>query len=144
MIWYFRWCDSGIHRNCCASNSCRPPRRRKLQTFQLHVFDLSVVFFQAKTSAVLLLLPTVVCFAPPSETYFIPVSCFLLFNLMDWAGRSLTAVCMWVSNNTNSTLCQQDSDFLTCSEGSGLLFGLRADCQVSCGFRWNLITNLAW
>uniref|UniRef100_A0A672JLZ1 Equilibrative nucleoside transporter 1-like n=1 Tax=Salarias fasciatus TaxID=181472 RepID=A0A672JLZ1_SALFA len=29
------------------------------------------------------------------KTYFIPVSCFLLFNLMDWAGRSLTAVCMW-------------------------------------------------
>ncbi|XP_069549071.1 equilibrative nucleoside transporter 1-like [Brachyistius frenatus] len=29
------------------------------------------------------------------EMYFIPVSCFLLFNLMDWAGRSLTAVCMW-------------------------------------------------
>ncbi|KAM3862551.1 equilibrative nucleoside transporter 1-like [Diretmus argenteus] len=29
------------------------------------------------------------------EVYFIPVSCFLLFNMMDWAGRSLTAVCMW-------------------------------------------------
>uniref|UniRef100_A0A3P9KR77 Solute carrier family 29 member 1a n=1 Tax=Oryzias latipes TaxID=8090 RepID=A0A3P9KR77_ORYLA len=29
------------------------------------------------------------------NTYFIPVSCFLLFNLMDWAGRSLTALCMW-------------------------------------------------
>uniref|UniRef100_A0A8C2XKD0 Solute carrier family 29 member 1a n=1 Tax=Cyclopterus lumpus TaxID=8103 RepID=A0A8C2XKD0_CYCLU len=29
------------------------------------------------------------------DGYFIPVSCFLLFNLMDWAGRSLTAVCMW-------------------------------------------------
>lgn len=29
------------------------------------------------------------------NTYFIPVSCFLLFNLMDWAGRTLTAVCMW-------------------------------------------------
>uniref|UniRef100_A0AAY4C809 Solute carrier family 29 member 1a n=1 Tax=Denticeps clupeoides TaxID=299321 RepID=A0AAY4C809_9TELE len=29
------------------------------------------------------------------ERYFIPVSCFLLFNVMDWAGRSLTAVCMW-------------------------------------------------
>ncbi|KAM8772367.1 equilibrative nucleoside transporter 1-like [Acanthopagrus schlegelii] len=29
------------------------------------------------------------------EKYFIPVSCFLLFNLCDWGGRSLTAVCMW-------------------------------------------------
>lgn len=27
--------------------------------------------------------------------YFIPVSCFLFFNVFDWAGRSLTAVCMW-------------------------------------------------
>uniref|UniRef100_A0A3B5M0L5 Uncharacterized protein n=1 Tax=Xiphophorus couchianus TaxID=32473 RepID=A0A3B5M0L5_9TELE len=29
------------------------------------------------------------------DTYFIPVSCFLLFNMMDWAGRSLTAFSMW-------------------------------------------------
>ncbi|KAG7253788.1 hypothetical protein CRUP_022076 [Coryphaenoides rupestris] len=29
------------------------------------------------------------------ELYFIPVCCFLLFNVCDWAGRSLTAVCMW-------------------------------------------------
>ncbi|XP_067278003.1 equilibrative nucleoside transporter 1a [Pseudorasbora parva] len=29
------------------------------------------------------------------DQYFIPVSCFLLFNVMDWVGRSLTAVCMW-------------------------------------------------
>lgn len=29
------------------------------------------------------------------ESYFIPVSCFLLFNLCDWGGRSLTAICMW-------------------------------------------------
>ncbi|XP_012986814.1 equilibrative nucleoside transporter 1 isoform X2 [Esox lucius] len=29
------------------------------------------------------------------ELYYIPVCCFLLFNLSDWAGRSLTAVCMW-------------------------------------------------
>uniref|UniRef100_A0A3B3BM74 Solute carrier family 29 member 1b n=1 Tax=Oryzias melastigma TaxID=30732 RepID=A0A3B3BM74_ORYME len=29
------------------------------------------------------------------EKYFIPVCCFLLFNLCDWSGRSLTAVCMW-------------------------------------------------
>ncbi|XP_049900111.1 equilibrative nucleoside transporter 1-like isoform X1 [Epinephelus moara] len=29
------------------------------------------------------------------ERYFIPVGCFLLFNLCDWGGRSLTAICMW-------------------------------------------------
>ncbi|XP_041037926.1 equilibrative nucleoside transporter 2-like [Carcharodon carcharias] len=27
--------------------------------------------------------------------YFIPVCCFLLFNIMDWAGRSVTALSMW-------------------------------------------------
>ncbi|XP_053170899.1 equilibrative nucleoside transporter 1-like isoform X1 [Scomber japonicus] len=29
------------------------------------------------------------------DRYFVPVSCFLLFNLCDWGGRSLTAVCTW-------------------------------------------------
>ncbi|XP_060781366.1 equilibrative nucleoside transporter 1a [Neoarius graeffei] len=29
------------------------------------------------------------------KMYFIPVFCFLFFNLMDWAGRSLTAKCTW-------------------------------------------------
>ncbi|XP_076741467.1 equilibrative nucleoside transporter 1 isoform X4 [Maylandia zebra] len=29
------------------------------------------------------------------DQYFIPVSCFLLFNLCDWGGRSLTAILMW-------------------------------------------------
>ncbi|XP_055982116.1 equilibrative nucleoside transporter 1 [Sorex fumeus] len=29
------------------------------------------------------------------KNYFIPVSCFLIFNVFDWLGRSLTAVCMW-------------------------------------------------
>ncbi|XP_039202962.1 equilibrative nucleoside transporter 1 isoform X1 [Crotalus tigris] len=27
--------------------------------------------------------------------YFSPVACFLMFNIFDWAGRSLTAVCVW-------------------------------------------------
>lgn len=29
------------------------------------------------------------------SSYFIPVACFLNFNVFDWLGRSLTAVCMW-------------------------------------------------
>ncbi|KAM8778023.1 equilibrative nucleoside transporter 1 isoform 2-T4 [Rhynchonycteris naso] len=29
------------------------------------------------------------------EHYFVPVSCFLTFNVFDWLGRSLTAVTMW-------------------------------------------------
>lgn len=41
--------------------------------------------------------------------YFIPVACFLLFNLMDWAGRSLTAVCMWVSNSAALNNCLSPS-----------------------------------
>ncbi|XP_070590326.1 equilibrative nucleoside transporter 1 [Erythrolamprus reginae] len=28
-------------------------------------------------------------------TYFSAVACFLMFNIFDWAGRSLTAVCVW-------------------------------------------------
>ncbi|XP_074093164.1 equilibrative nucleoside transporter 1 isoform X2 [Macrotis lagotis] len=27
--------------------------------------------------------------------YFIPVACFFTFNVFDWAGRSLTTLCMW-------------------------------------------------
>ncbi|XP_037546082.1 equilibrative nucleoside transporter 1-like [Nematolebias whitei] len=34
------------------------------------------------------------------ELYFIPVCCFLLFNLCDWCGRSLTAVYMWPSKDS--------------------------------------------
>uniref|UniRef100_A0AAY4B0H9 Solute carrier family 29 member 1b n=1 Tax=Denticeps clupeoides TaxID=299321 RepID=A0AAY4B0H9_9TELE len=29
------------------------------------------------------------------EKFFIPVCCFLTFNLLDFAGRSLSAVCLW-------------------------------------------------
>lgn len=47
------------------------------------------------------------------EQYFIPVSCFLLFNLCDWVGRSLTAVIMWP---------QKDSLLLPVSIVSRLVF----------------------
>uniref|UniRef100_A0A665SUJ6 Solute carrier family 29 member 1b n=1 Tax=Echeneis naucrates TaxID=173247 RepID=A0A665SUJ6_ECHNA len=47
------------------------------------------------------------------DLYFIPVSCFLLFNLCDWAGRSLTAICMWP---------QKDSILLPVSIVSRLVF----------------------
>ncbi|XP_047010303.1 equilibrative nucleoside transporter 1a isoform X2 [Ictalurus punctatus] len=36
------------------------------------------------------------------EKYFIPVFCFLLFNLMDWAGRSLTAKCTWARRGVDN------------------------------------------
>ncbi|XP_041044085.1 equilibrative nucleoside transporter 1-like [Carcharodon carcharias] len=32
--------------------------------------------------------------------YFIPICCFLLFNVFDWLGRSLTAICMWPRNDS--------------------------------------------
>lgn len=31
------------------------------------------------------------------ERYFIPVCCFLLFNVMDWTGRSVTSLVQWVN-----------------------------------------------
>ncbi|KAM9233524.1 equilibrative nucleoside transporter 1 isoform 2-T6 [Dugong dugon] len=34
-------------------------------------------------------------------SYFIPVSCFLTFNVFDWLGRSLTAVFMWPGKDSH-------------------------------------------
>ncbi|KAF3841909.1 hypothetical protein F7725_023860 [Dissostichus mawsoni] len=66
---------------------------------QIWVMALSVCFIFTVTigtfPAVTVEVKTTVANGGAWETYFIPVSCFLLFNLMDWAGRSLTAVCMW-------------------------------------------------
>ncbi|XP_028622503.1 equilibrative nucleoside transporter 1 isoform X3 [Grammomys surdaster] len=38
--------------------------------------------------------------SPWKSSYFIPVACFLNFNVFDWLGRSLTAVCMWPGQNS--------------------------------------------
>ncbi|KAM3606195.1 uncharacterized protein V6R79_012308 [Siganus canaliculatus] len=66
---------------------------------QIWVMALSVCFIFTVTigtfPAVTVEVKSTIANGGAWETYFIPVSCFLLFNLMDWAGRSLTAVCMW-------------------------------------------------
>ncbi|XP_054455905.1 equilibrative nucleoside transporter 1-like [Anoplopoma fimbria] len=66
---------------------------------QIWVMALSVCFIFTVTigtfPAVTVEVKSTIANGGTWETYFIPVSCFLLFNLMDWAGRSLTAVCMW-------------------------------------------------
>ncbi|KAG7228560.1 hypothetical protein INR49_007734 [Caranx melampygus] len=66
---------------------------------QIWVMALSVCFIFTVTigtfPAVTVEVKSAVANGGAWGTYFIPVSCFLLFNVMDWAGRSLTAVCMW-------------------------------------------------
>ncbi|XP_068615842.1 equilibrative nucleoside transporter 1-like [Brachionichthys hirsutus] len=77
-----------------------PPTVSMLHIFkQIWVIALSVCFvftvtigvFPAMTVAV----KSTVANGGAWDVYFIPVACFLLFNVMDWAGRSLTGVCMW-------------------------------------------------
>lgn len=55
------------------------------------IFTVTIGIFPAVTADV----KSTVSDGGSWKTYFIPVSCFLLFNVMDWAGRSLTAICMW-------------------------------------------------
>ncbi|XP_074532384.1 equilibrative nucleoside transporter 1-like [Halichoeres trimaculatus] len=66
---------------------------------QIWVMALSVCFIFTVTigtfPAVTVEVKSTVADEGAWEMYFIPVSCFLLFNVMDWVGRSLTAVCMW-------------------------------------------------
>ncbi|XP_041803930.1 equilibrative nucleoside transporter 1-like [Chelmon rostratus] len=71
---------------------------------QIWVMALSVCFIFTVTigtfPAVTVEVKSTVAHGGAWETYFIPVSCFLLFNMMDWAGRSLTAFCMWPNKDS--------------------------------------------
>lgn len=55
------------------------------------VFTVTIGIFPAVTADV----ESIVAGSSNWNMYFIPVSCFLFFNLFDWGGRSLTAACMW-------------------------------------------------
>ncbi|NXO02593.1 S29A1 protein, partial [Rhinopomastus cyanomelas] len=55
------------------------------------VFTVTIGLFPAITAKV----STVLGEGNKWSLYFIPVSCFLLFNVFDWTGRSLTALFTW-------------------------------------------------
>ncbi|NXM70865.1 S29A1 protein, partial [Serilophus lunatus] len=55
------------------------------------VFTITIGVFPAITAKV----STVLGVGNRWDLYFIPVSCFLLFNVFDWMGRSLTALFTW-------------------------------------------------
>uniref|UniRef100_A0A673CC95 Equilibrative nucleoside transporter 1-like n=1 Tax=Sphaeramia orbicularis TaxID=375764 RepID=A0A673CC95_9TELE len=77
------------------SNSSRPAvdEENKMDLLKkvCFIFTITIGTFPAVTVEV----RSTVADGGAWDFYFIPVSCFLLFNVMDWAGRSLTAVCMW-------------------------------------------------
>ncbi|ELW65617.1 Equilibrative nucleoside transporter 1 [Tupaia chinensis] len=55
------------------------------------IFTVTIGLFPAVTAEV----QSSIAGSSSWRDYFIPVSCFLTFNIFDWLGRSLTAVCMW-------------------------------------------------
>ncbi|GAB1301098.1 Equilibrative nucleoside transporter 1 [Apodemus speciosus] len=55
------------------------------------IFTVTIGLFPAVTAEV----ESSIAGSSPWKSYFIPVACFLNFNVFDWLGRSLTAVCMW-------------------------------------------------
>ncbi|NXQ19863.1 S29A1 protein, partial [Peucedramus taeniatus] len=60
------------------------------------VFTVTIGVFPAITANV----STVLGEGNKWGLYFIPVSCFLLFNVFDWTGRSLTALFTWPGMNS--------------------------------------------
>ncbi|XP_068850373.1 equilibrative nucleoside transporter 1 isoform X2 [Capricornis sumatraensis] len=55
------------------------------------VFTITIGIFPAVTAEV----ESSIAGTSAWKAYFIPVSCFLTFNVFDWLGRSLTAITMW-------------------------------------------------
>lgn len=56
------------------------------------IFTVTIGLFPAVTAEVE---SSIAGTSPWKNCYFIPVACFLNFNVFDWLGRSLTAICMW-------------------------------------------------
>lgn len=56
------------------------------------IFTVTIGLFPAVTAEVE---SSIAGTSPWRNCYFIPVACFLNFNVFDWLGRSLTAICMW-------------------------------------------------
>uniref|UniRef100_A0A8C7GZ04 Solute carrier family 29 member 1a n=1 Tax=Oncorhynchus kisutch TaxID=8019 RepID=A0A8C7GZ04_ONCKI len=111
-------CKANSKRGCCVTDSPAQKRqvvslteeetRSNISVFaifkRIWVMALSVCFVFTITigtfPAVTVDVRSTVADGGAWDKYFIPVSCFLLFNVMDWAGRSLTAVCMWPGKNS--------------------------------------------
>ncbi|XP_023575264.1 equilibrative nucleoside transporter 1 isoform X1 [Octodon degus] len=55
------------------------------------IFTITIGLFPAVTADV----KSSIAGDGPWGDYFMPVSCFLVFNIFDWLGRSLTAIFMW-------------------------------------------------
>ncbi|XP_068183802.1 equilibrative nucleoside transporter 1-like [Antennarius striatus] len=82
-----------------------PPTVSVFQIFKkIWVMALSVCFIFTVTigvfPAVTVDVKSTIANGGSWDVYFIPVACFLLFNVMDWVGRSLTAVCLWPSKDS--------------------------------------------
>ncbi|XP_054425405.1 equilibrative nucleoside transporter 1 isoform X1 [Pteronotus mesoamericanus] len=61
------------------------------------IFTITIGVFPAVTAEV----KSSIAGGSAWEYYFIPVSCFLTFNVFDWLGRSLTAISMWPGKDSH-------------------------------------------
>ncbi|XP_007934381.1 equilibrative nucleoside transporter 1 [Orycteropus afer afer] len=89
--------EPGISTPNCQPTSTSPSIKAILKNISVLAFSVCFVF-----TITIGLFPAVAAEVKPSiagtnawVNYFIPVSCFLTFNIFDWLGRSLTAIFMW-------------------------------------------------